>query len=73
MWSYNLKCGEKTGSKNPKVVKTKNIRIMFIPNCATCTTKKSRFIKKEKARVLLSSLGMKTALSRIPLEGHLLL
>ena len=33
---------------------------------------KSRFIKQEEeAKVILSTLGLKTALSKIPLKGHI--
>ena len=45
---------------------------MLLLNCAICNTKKSRFIKEEKASGLLSSLGVKITLSRIPLVGPLL-
>ena len=51
----------KTESKNPKVVKTKNGRIMVISNCAVCSSK--RFIKEKEASELLSSLGIKTPLN----------
>ena len=32
-----------------------------------CGIKKSRFIKEQEAKVLLSNLGIKTSLSKIPL------
>ena len=35
--------------------------------CSDCGNKKSRFIKKEEAEGLLSNLGIKTPLNRIPL------
>ena len=44
MLSYFLKCRKNTKSKNPKVTKMKNGRIMLISNCAVCGGKKSRFI-----------------------------
>ena len=40
MLSYCLKCRKKTESKNPKVVKTKNERIMFSSDFAVCHSKK---------------------------------
>ena len=70
---YCLKYREKTNSKNPKVVKTKNGRIMVSSNLLVCNSKKSRFIKEQKACGLLSSFGIKTPLSWIPLVGSLLL
>ena len=35
--------------------------------CAECTLKKSRFVKEQEAKGLLSNLGIKTPLSKIPL------
>ena len=59
MLFYCLKYKEKTDRKTPKFVKTKNGRIMVIPNCAVCNSKKSRFIKEQRASGLLSSLEIK--------------
>ena len=58
-------------SKNPKVARTKNRRIMILSNCVVCESKKSKFIKRQEASGLLSSLGIKTPLSKIPLFGPL--
>ena len=71
MLSYCLKCRKNTESKNPKVVKTKNGRIMLLLKCAVCDSKKSKFIKEQEAIRLLSSLGIKTPLRKIPLVGPL--
>ena len=73
MLSYYLKCRKNTGSKNPKVARTKNERIMLSSKCAVCDSKKSKFIKQQEASGLLSSLAIKTPLSKIPLVGPLLL
>ena len=67
MLSYCLKCRKNTESKNPKVARSKNGRIMLLSKCAVCDSKKSKFIKEQEASRLLSSLGIKTPLSRIPL------
>ena len=72
MLSYCLKCRKNTESKNPKVARTKNGRIMLLSKCAVCDSKKSKFIKQQEASGLLSSLGIKTPLSKIPLVGPLL-
>ena len=72
MLSYCLKCRKNTESKNPKVARTKNGRIMLLSKCAVCDNKKSKFIKQQEASGLLSSLGIKTPLSKIPLVGPLL-
>ena len=45
---------------------------MLLSKCNICGSKKSRFIKKQEASALLSSLGLKTPLSKIPLFGDIL-
>ena len=45
---------------------------MILSNCAICGTKKSKFIKKQEANRLLSSLGIKTSLSKIHLFDNVL-
>ena len=35
--------------------------------CSACKIKKSRFIKEQEAKGLLSNLGIKKSLSKIPL------
>ena len=70
--SYYLKCRKNTESRNPKVARTKNERIMLLSKCKVCDTKKSKFIKEQESGRLLSSLGIKTILSKIPLVGPLL-
>ena len=71
MLSYCLKCRKNTESKNPKVVRIKIGRITLLSKCAVCDSKKSKFIKKQEASELLSSLGIKTSLSKIHLVGSL--
>ena len=69
MLSYYFKCRKNIESKNLKVVKTKNGRIMLLSKCAVCDSKKSNFIKKQEARGLLSKLtGVKVPiLSNLPI------
>ena len=67
-----MKCRKNTESKNPKVARTKNERIMLLSKCKVCDNKKSEFIKEQESGRLLSSLGIKTILSKIPLVGPLL-
>ena len=45
---------------------------MILSKCAICTNKKSKFIKKQEAGGLLSKLGIKTPLSKIPVLGDIL-
>ena len=72
MLSYCLKWRKNTGSKNPEVVRTKNGRIMLLSKYAVCNSKKLKFIKEQEASALLSSLGIKAPLIKIPLLGLLL-
>ena len=65
MLSSRLKCRKNTKSKNPKVAK--NGRIMLLSKCAVCDSIKSKFIKQQEASGVLSSLGIKTPLNKIPL------
>ena len=72
MLSYCLKCGENTKSIRPLVSKTKNSGTIILSKCAVCNTKKSRFIKKQEARGLLSNLGIRTPLSKNFIIGRYL-
>ena len=58
MKSYCLKCSKNTENINPKVSKRSNGRTMLLVNCAICNSKKSRFIKNQDAKGLLSNLGI---------------
>ena len=49
------------------MVQTKNNRLFMQSKCSICKTKKSRFLKEQDAKGLLSNLGIKTQLSKIPL------
>ena len=40
MLSYCIKCGKNTESKNRKVIRTKNGRIMLKSKCEVCDSKK---------------------------------
>ena len=70
MLSDCLKCREKADSKNRRVVKVNKGRLMILPKCAVCDSKNSRFIKEQGG--LLSTLGIKTGLDKIPLFGPFL-
>ena len=67
--SYCLKCKKDTESIDPKVSATSNGRTTILSKCAICDSKKSKFIKKQEAKELLSNLGIRTPLSKIPLLG----
>ena len=48
------------------MIKTKNDRLMLSSKCAVCGNEKSRFMKQQEVKGLLSNLGIKTSLSKIP-------
>ena len=48
MLLYCLKCRKNTESKSPKVVRTKNGKIMVLSKCAVCDSKRSKFIKEQR-------------------------
>ena len=72
MLSYCLKCKKNTESINPKVSKTTNGKTMILSKCTICDSKKSKFIKEQQAKGLLSNLGIGTPLNKIPLLGDIL-
>ena len=72
MKSFCLKCKKDTENINPRVSKTSNGRTMVLSKCAICGSKKSRFLKNQEAKGLLSSLGIKTPLSKVPILGNIL-
>ena len=62
-----MKCRKNTENLNSKIFKTKNGRLLMQSKCTDCGIKKSRFVKEQEAKGLLSNLGIKTPLSKIPL------
>ena len=67
-----LKCKKYTKNINPQVSSRSNGKPMILSKCAICGSKKFKFIKKQEASRLLSKLGMKTPLSKIPTLGDVL-
>ena len=67
MKTYCVKCRKDTKNIDPKMVRTKNNRSVMQSKCSICGIKKSRFVKEEEMRGLLSNLGIKTPLGKIPL------
>ena len=72
MKSYCLKCRKDTENINAKVPSTSNGRAMILSKYAICGSKKSRFIKNQEAKDLLSNLGLKTSLSKVLILGDIL-
>ena len=65
--TYCLSCRKYTKRTDPKIVKSKNKRLMIQSNCTICGSKKSGFIKEQQVKGLISNLGIKTSLSKVPL------
>ena len=72
MKSNCLKCRKDTENIDPKISSSSNGRAMILSKCAICGSKKSRFIKNQEAKGLLSNLGIKTPLSKAPILGDIL-
>ena len=72
MLPYCLKCKKNTESINPKVLKTTNGKTMILSKCTLCGSQKSKFIKEQQAKGLLSNLGLRTPLNKIPVLGDIL-
>ena len=72
MKSYCLRCRKNTENIDPSVSKTSNGRTMMLSKCAICGCKKSRFIKNQEAKWLLSNLGLRKPFSKVPILGDVL-
>ena len=62
-----VKCRKDTENIDPKMVRTKNNRLIMQSKCSIYGVKKSRFMKEQEAKGLLSNLGIKTPFSKISL------
>ena len=51
MKAYCVKCKKDTGDNDPKMVRTKNNRLIMQSKCSVCRIKKSRFVKEQEAKV----------------------
>ena len=69
MKSYCLKCKKDTENIDSKVSNKSNGRKTILSNCTICDSKKSRFIKDLEAKGLLSNLGVRAPLSKVPILG----
>ena len=67
MKTFCVKFRRDTENIDPKIFRTKNNRLIKQSKCPACGIKKSRFIKKQEAKGLLSNLANKTPLSKISL------
>ena len=67
MQTYCVECRKNTENLDSTIFKTKNGRLIMQSKCPVCGIKKSRFVKEQETKGLLSNLGIKTPLSKIPL------
>ena len=51
MNTYCLECKTNTSNIDPKMVETKNNRLLMQSKCSACETKKSRFVKNKMLKV----------------------
>ena len=65
--SYCLKYRKDTENINPRVSNTSNGKTMILSKCAICGSKKYRFIKNLEAEGLLTNLGLRTPLNKVPI------
>ena len=66
-----MKCRENTENLNSNIFLKKNDRLIMRSKCPDCGIKNSRFVKEQEAKGLLSSLVLRTPLSKIPLLNAL--
>ena len=67
MKTYCVKCKKDTENLDSNNFRTKNHRIIMQSKYNDCGKRKSRFMKEQEAKGLLSNLGIKTPFSKIPL------
>ena len=72
MKSYCFKCKRDTKNINPRVSSNSNGRTMLGSKCSKFDSKKSRFIKHQQAKGLLSTLSVRIPLSKVLLLGDFL-
>ena len=72
METYCLKSNKNTKNIDPEFSSKSNGKSTILLKCAICSSKKFRFIKNQETKGLLSKLGVKTPLNKIPILGDIL-
>ena len=72
MKSYCLKCRKNTENIDPKVSNTSNDRKTILSKCEICHNKKSRFIKNQEGKGILSNLCVRTSLNKVIILSDIL-
>ena len=65
MKTYFVKCKKDRENIDPKMVRAKNNRLVMQSESSACEIEKSRFVKEQEVKDLLSNLEIKTPLSEI--------
>ena len=73
MKTYCLKCKKDTENIYPNISSTSNGKSMILSKYVICGSKKSRFIKNQEAKGLLTNVGIRKPLSKVPILGDILL
>ena len=71
-FAQSVKKKKKTKKIDPKILSSSNGRAMILSKCTICGSKKSRFLKTQEVKGLLSNLGIKTPLSKVIILGDIL-
>ena len=66
METCHVSCRRNTDNVNSKMIKTRNGRLQLKSQCSICGNKKSRFVKEQEGKGILSSVGIRIPLSKIP-------
>ena len=72
MLTYWLKCNRDTENVDSEMLKTKNGGTILFSKCTLSGSKKSKFMKEQEAKGLLSSLSLRNSLSKISLLDDIL-
>ena len=69
---YCLKCRKNIKNIDPKISSTSNGESIILSKWAIYGSKNSRFIKNQEAKGLLSNLGIRTPLNKVPILDDIL-
>ena len=67
-----MRCKKYAKHINPRVSNTCNGKTMTSLKCAMCGNEKSRYIKNQEAKGLLSNLGLRKPLGKVLILGDIL-
>ena len=65
MMTYCVKCKTNTNNIDSKIFRTKNNRLLMQPKCSNSKNKKSKFVKEQEVKGLLSDLGINAPFRKI--------